>query len=231
MNSEYSIDNKYQVFTISLAQAINNKELDTLVVSNFLTTFFVDNAGNSIKDGKINIAFNSSRNYGLTFLNGSKYKSQFQKIYISAPAQPNVNVRIFTSVNAFYEKEQPVTNAIFTEPLLVSIDGGGIDENTQNYSLKSYSGNVNNSFNTITIPTTIDGHTVKGIKSIIISNLDNSNELYFGNIGNISDLNLCTPINAGEKFNIDFSPLGKSFTFTLASSDSINYQYNVLYTY
>ena len=90
---------------------------------------------------------------------------------------------------------------------------------------------MNNSLNTITIPSTIDSHTVKGIKSIIITNLDNSHELYCGNIANISDINLCTPINAGEKFNIDFAPLSKSFTFVLASTNSINYQYNVLYAY
>ena len=228
MTSEYSIDNKYQVITISLAQAINNRELDTLVVSNFLTTFFVDDAGNSIKDGKINIAFNSSRNYGLTFLNGSKYKSQFQKIYISAPAQPNVNVRIFTSVNAFYEKEQPVTNAIFKEPMSVS---GSIDENAQRYGIKCYSGNVNNSINTITIPQTIDGRTVLGVSSILITNLDNSNDLFFGNIDNISDLGICCPINAGEKYSIDFKPLSQSFQFSLASLNSVNYQYCVLYTY
>ena len=231
MTQEYSIDNKYQVFTLDLSNGLNNIELDTMVVSNFLTTFFIDNnTGKSVTNGIVNIAITASKNYGLTFLNGSKYKAQYQKLYVSAPAQPNISVRIFTSVNAFYEKEQPITNAVFEKPMEVVVDGG-IDEKPLKYGIKCYSGNVNNTINSITVPQVIDGRTVKGISSIIISNLDNSHDLFFGNIDDIINIALCTTINAGEKFTIDFKPQTNSFVFTLASTNNVNYQYNILYSY
>lgn len=227
MEQEYSVKDKYQVFTIDLSNGLNNVEIDTILVSNFLTTFFVDTiTGDSINNGKINIAVTSSKNYPLSFLNGSKYKAQFQKLYLYAKPQPNVSVRIFTSVDCFYEKETPVTNAILNEPLIIEPD-------TLNYDIFVNGATINNSVTGVIINNTLNGKTVKGIKSIIISNLDTTNTLYYGtgiNSGNY--LTKAGRIEAGEKLSIDFTPQAKPlYDFTLYTPYSIDFQYSVLFSY
>lgn len=224
---EYSIKDKYQVFTIDLSSGLDNVEIDTILVSNFLTTFYVDTlTGESINNGKVNIAVTSSKNYPLTFLNGSKYKAQFQKLYLYAKPQPNVSVRIFTSVDCFYEKETPVTNAVLTQPLI-------IEPETLNYDIYVTGGTINNDSLTISIPTTLNSKSVKGIKSIILSNLDNNNTLYYGtgiNSGNYQTN--AGQILAGEKLSIDFNPQAKApYSFTIYAPNSIDYQYSVLFSY
>lgn len=227
MEQEYSIKDKYQVFTIDLSSGLDNLEIDTILVSNFLTTFYVDNlTGESINTGKVNIAVTSSKNYPLTFLNGSKYKAQFQKLYLYAQPQPNVSVRIFTSVDCFYEKETPVTNAVLNEPLIIE------PENVR-YDIFVNGVTINNSVTGVLISNTLNGKTVKGIKSIIISNLDNNHTLYYGtsiNAGNY--LTKAGRIEAGEKLSVDFNPQAKApYDFTLYTPNSIDVQYSVLFSY
>ncbi|MBR2240829.1 MAG: hypothetical protein IJ890_05570 [Clostridia bacterium] len=227
MEQEYSIKDKYQVFTIDLSNGLDNVELDTILVSNFLTTFYVDTlTGESINNGKVNIAVTSSKNYPLTFLNGSKYKAQFQKLYLNAQPQSNVSVRIFTSVDCFYEKETPITNAILTQPLI-------IEPETLNYDIFVNGVTINNSVTGVLINDTLNGKTVKGIKSIIISNLDNNHTLYYGtNINAGNYLTNAGRIEAGEKLSIDFNPQAKApYDFTLYTPNSIDVQYSVLFSY
>lgn len=226
MANEYSTDNKYQVFTIPLTNGLNNYEIDTMLISNFLTTFFVDNNGESINTGKVNISVTSSKNYGLTFLNGSKYKAQFQKLYLNAQPQPNVNVRVFTSIDCFYEKETPVTNAVLNEPLI-------IEPETLNYDIFVDGGNINNTISNITINDILNSKSVKGIKSIILSNMDNNNTLYFGTgITSINYLTKAGRIEAGEKLSIEFNPQSKApYVFTIYAPNSVDYQYSVLFSY
>lgn len=227
MEQEYSIKDKYQVFTIDLSNGLDNVEIDTILVSNFLTTFYVDNlTGESINNGKINIAVTSSKNYPLTFLNGSKYKAQFQKLYLNAQPQPNVSVRIFTSVDCFYEKETPVTNAVLTQPLIIQPE-------TLRYDIFINGGTINNQAVGVLISSPLNSKTVKGIKSIILANLDNNNTLYYGtgvNSGNY--LTKAGRIEAGEKLSIDFNPQAKApYDFMIYSPNSIDYQISVLFSY
>lgn len=226
MANEYSVDNKYQVFTISLTNGLQNYEIDTMLISNFLTTFFVDDNGDSINTGKVNISITSSKNYGLTFLNGSKYKAQFQKLYLNAQPQPNTNVRVFTSIDCFYEKETPVTNAVLTQPLI-------IEPEKINYDIYVNGGTVNNQAVGVLISSTLNSKTVKGIKSIILSNLNNNHTLYYGtNINAGNYLTKAGRIEAGEKLSIDFNPQAKApYDFTIYSPDSVDYQYSVLFSY
>lgn len=227
MINEYSTDAKYQVFELDLSNGLKDYEINTILVSNFLTTFYVDNSGNSINTGKVNISFNSGKNYGLTFLNGSKYKSQYQKIWLNCDAQPNTNLRIFTSVDCFYEKEQPVTNAILTPPIIIQTD-------TLNYNVSCLNGTING-LTDIVIGQNgqIDGNNVKGISSILISNNDNSDIMYFGNNFTITDYSQkATAINPAEKLSLNFNPLCKApFTFKLFATNNIDYQITVSYAY
>lgn len=227
MIQEYSIQDKYQVFTIDLSNGLKDYEIDTMTISNFITTFYVDNNGNSINTGICNISVTAEKNYGLTFLNGSKYKGQYQKLYLNAPAQPNISIRVFTSIDAFYEKEMPVTNAVLTQP--IEIASGNVD-----YDLYNNGDTLTaNTLTTITIPTTLNSKTVKGINSILISNLSSSDSLYVGKGYTSSNYNkIATEIAPQEKLSIPFNPLCKSgFEFVLFSASAIDYQYSVLFTY
>lgn len=225
MANEFSVDNKYQVFTIPLTNGLQNYEIDTMLISNFLTTFFVDDSGNSINTGKVNISITSSKNYGLTFLNGSKYKAQFQKLYLNAQPQPNTNVRVFTSIDCFYEKETPVTNAVLTQPI-------DIANVPQNYDIFS-NGSDNNGLTTLLISNSLNGKTVKGIKSVLISNLDTTETLYVGNSFGTGNYNTkATPVYAGEKFSLDFNPMAIApYSILLYSVNSCKFQYSVSFTY
>jgi hypothetical protein len=80
-------------------------------------------------------------------------------------------------------------------------------------------------------PSNISGHTVKGFTSMLITNLDDTNTLYFG--GNIDNTNYQTqgvPILAGEKLTVDFKQMALSgFTYKLFSPNNINF--SVCYMY
>ena len=225
MENQYSIDNKYQVYTIPLANGLNNFEIDTMLNNNFLTTFFVDDNGESVNVGKVYISFTSSNNYGLTFLNGSKYKSNFQKIYLNAPAQAGINLRVFVGLDCFYEKETPVTNAILTQPIATAL--GSVD-----YDIFC-NGAVNNGLTPVTISNSLNGHSVKGLNSILLSNVDSVEPLYFGK--DFTALNYSAKalkIDCGEKFEINFNPLANApYSFLLYSANNCNYQLTVSFTY
>lgn len=236
INKNYSgIENRlgdYSIFTI-VAPKLNNYKINkTFPRANFIMVK-INNSYDVIY-----LTTNTATKEKLEFRDGSKYEGIFSDLYLSydfSAYGANIpKVQIFIGYNSKYV---PITTVKLADvdtsnPLPVSLSGGGqIDENTKNYAVKCYAGNINNTVQSITIPSTIDGHTVSGIASIIITNLDNSHDLFFGNISDISDINDCVPINAGEKYSVEFKPLGANFSFTLASANSVNFQYCVLYTY
>ena len=108
-----------------------------------------------------------------------------------------------------------------------------IENQTLRYDIYVNGGTINNSVTGVLINSTLNSKTVKGIKSIIISNLDNNHTLYFGS--NITVSNYLTHggrIEAGEKLSIDFNPQAKApYDFTLYTPYSVDYQYSVLFSY
>ena len=237
IKTEYSAINKnysgisnslgdYSVFTIVLPKLTNYKINKTFPRANYIMT----KIGNSTD--VVYLTTNTTTKEKLEFRDGSRYEGIFSDLYLSydfSSSNPLPNVQIFIGYNS---KFIPITTVKIADvdssnPLPVSITS----ESSQRYAVKGYSGNVNNNVVSITLPQTIDGRTVTGFVSIIITNLDTSKEIYFGNITDISDISTCTPILAGEKLSIDFKPIGASFVFSLASTDNINFQYSILYTY
>ena len=241
IKNEYSAINKnysgvgnslgdYSIFTI-VAPKLNNYKINkTFPRSNFIMTK-INNSYDVVY-----ITTNTATNEKLQFRDGSKYEGIFSDLYLSydfSASNPMPEVQIFIGYNA---KFTPITSVKIadidsTNPLPVSISSGGIEEHSERYGVKCYSGNVNNNVVSITLPQIIDGRTVKGITSILITNLDNSHDLFFGDIDDISNINNCTPIGAGEKFSIEFEPACISLVFSLASTNSVNYQYTILYAY
>lgn len=241
IKTEYSAINKnysgianslgdYSIFTI-VAPKLNNFKINkTFPRANFIMAS-IDNSTDVVY-----ITTNTMTKEKLEFRDGSRYEGIFSDLYLSydfSSSNPLPNVKIFIGYNS---KFIPITTVKIADidsanPLPVSIAGGQIEETAQNYAVKSESGSVNNEIVTITLPQTIDGNTVKGFVSLLITNLDSSDTLYFGNIDDIGDINKCVPIGAGEQFSVEFKPIANSFVFTLATTGNINYQYALLYTY
>lgn len=241
IKNEYSSINKnfsgisnslgdYSIFTIVEPKLDNFKINKSFPRANFIMVK-IDNSVDVV-----HITTNSATNEKLEFHDGSRYEGIFSDLYLSYDFSSHgvmPKVQIYIGYNS---KFIPITNVKITDidssnPLPVSLSGGQVEEPAQNYGVKSYSGNVNNNVVSIPLPSTIDGNTVKGYTSILITNLDNSNDLFFGNINDIADINTCIPIGAGEKFTVEFKPQAKSMTFSLASLGNVNFQYSVLYTY
>ena len=234
INKNYSgIENSlgdYSIFTIVVPKLTNYKINKTFPRANFISVK-INNSTDVVY-----LTTNTVTKEKLQFRDGSKYEGVFSDLYLTydfSSSNPLPNVQIFIGYNS---KFTPITTVKIADidssnPLPVTLSGGGIEEHSERYGVKCYSGNVNNSLVSITLPQIIDGRTVKGITSIIITNLDNSHDLYFGNIDDISNINDCTPIGAGEKFSIVYEPACISMVFTLASTHSVNFQYTILYAY
>lgn len=238
IKNEYSAINKnfsgienslgdYSIFTIVTPKLTNFKINKTFPRANYISVKI--NNSNDV----IYLTVNDQSKERLQFRDGSIYEGIFSDLYLTYDFSGYgilPEVQIFIGYNAKYN---PITAVKIADvdsnnPLPVTIAGqsGG-----SRYRFKGYSGNVNNSIQQISTPSTIDGNTVKGIASIIITNLDNSHDLMFGLIDDIADINNCTPIGAGEKLSIDFNPSAESFVFTLASTNNVNYVYTIQYTY
>lgn len=237
IKNEYSAINKnysgianslgdYSIFTIVLPKLNNFKINKTFPRANFIMTKI--NNSNDV----VYLTTNTATKEKLEFRDGSRYEGIFSDLYLSYDFSAYgvlPEVQIFIGYNSKYI---PITTVKIADvdsanPLPVSVS----EQKSQRYGVKSYSGNVNNSVTSITLPQTIDGHDVTGISSILITNLDSTNDLFFGNINDIADINNCTPILAGEKLSIEFNPLAISMVFSLTSTNNINFQYTILYTY
>lgn len=237
IKNEYSAINKnysgignslgdYSIYTIVSPKLNNFKINKTFPRANFIMVKI--NNSNDV----VYLTTNTATKEKLQFRDGSRYEGIFSDLYLSYDFSSYgvlPQVQIFIGYNSKYI---PITTVKIADvdtnnPLPVSVS----EQKSQRYGVKGFSGNVNNSIAQISLPTTIDGRTVLGVSSILISNLDNSHEIYFGNIDSLTDINSCTPIGAGEKMSIDFSPFSVSFGFTLASTDDVNFQYTVQYVY
>lgn len=240
LKNEYSSINKnfsgignsigdYSVFTVVSPKLDGVKINKTFPRANFIMVS-IDNPND-----KIYLSINALTKEKLEFRDGSKFEGIFSDLYLtydfSSYGLGNLpKVQIYIGYNS---KFIPITNVKIADvdsnnPLPVTISAQG----SSRYGVKGFSGTLNaNSIQSISMPTTIDGRTVTGICSILITNLDTTNDLYFGNIDNIADVGDCTPISAGEKLSVPFNPSGVSFSFTLASISGGNYQYTIQYTY
>lgn len=241
LKNEYSSINKnfsgignsigdYSIFTIVAPKLTDYKINKTFPRANYILVS-INNSTDVIY-----LSVNALTKDKLKFRDGSKFEGIFSDLYLTydfSSSTPLPKVQIYIGYNSKYNPISTVKIADIdsSNPLPVSLSGGQVEEPSQRYRVKCFSGNVNNSVVPLTIPSTIDGYTVKGITSILITNLDTTNDLFFGDIDNVSDINNCTPIGAGEKMTIDFKPQAISFPFSLASLNNVNFQYTILYTY
>lgn len=177
----------------------------------------------------IYLAVNSKTKDKLQFRDGSYYKGILSDLYLTYDFSAYgvlPNVEIFIGYNAEYLPIQSVKiSSIDTDiPLVV---------NNKSYAYKTIGvkDNVNNSIKTINLLNLLTGYNVLGISSVIITNLDNSQCLYFGDIDNISNIDTCKEIGAGESFGIDFNPNALNLIFTLASLSSVDFQIQILFNY
>lgn len=200
----------YKVYPIDLSIGLTDFEIDTMVESNFLTTYF------SLPNGICKISLEQSNNHKASFINGSKIKDKFRKIYLTAPAQPGQVVEIYVGKDSFYEKETPVVNAQGIA-FLTSL-------NPINYDLTNYVENLNNQVKTLNIP------SGKNIKSITIQNLDTVNPARVGKMADITQILNGQELLAGEIFNVEFNPLSINNFISIGSIFNINMQVSVIHT-
>lgn len=237
IKNEYSAINKnysgisnslgdYSIFTI-VAPKLNNFKINkTFPRANYIMTK-IDNSTDVVY-----ITTNTATKEKLEFRDGSRYEGIFSDLYLSydfTGYNPMPKVQIFIGYNS---KFIPITTVKIADidsnnPLPISIT----EEQSVYTRFYNVGGNVNNSVQNMVAPSNISGHTVKGYTSMVITNLDDTNALYFG--GNIDNSNYQTqgvPILAGEKLTIDFKQLAQSgFTYKLFSPNNVNF--SVCYMY
>ena len=239
IKNEYSAINKnysgisnslgdYSIFTI-VAPKLNNFKINkTFPRANYIMTK-IDNSTDVVY-----ITTNTATKEKLEFRDGSRYEGIFSDLYLSydfTGYNPMPKVQIFIGYNS---KFIPITTVKIADidsnnPLPISIT----EEQSINYNIASIGGNVNNTLVTQLISSTLNGQTVKGISSILITNLDSTNTLYVGNNFGTGNYNtVATPILAGEKLTIDFKQMAKApFSFLVFSPNDVNYQVSVVYAY
>lgn len=238
LKNEYSSINKnfsgignsigdYSIYTIVVPKLTDYKINKTFPRANYILVS-IDNS----KD-VVYLSVNALTKDKLMFRDGSKFEGIFSDLYLTydfSSANPLPKVQIFIGYNSKYNPISTVKIADVDSnnplPIVVTGDIASVQR------FHNIGGNVNNSQQAITLPTNISGHNVKGYSSILISNLDNTNTLYFGlNVNSSNYQTVGVPINAGEKFSIDFKTLASGgYGFTLFSTDNVNYSICYLYT-
>lgn len=233
INKNYSgIENSlgdYSIYTIVAPKLSNFKINKTFPRANFITTK-IDNSTDVVY-----ITTNAMTKEKLEFRDGSRYEGIFSDLYLTYDFSSYgvlPKVQIFIGYNSKYI---PITTVKIADvdssnPLPVNI----VSETVPNQSFYNLGGNLNNSLQNLVIPSNIGGHDVKGVSSILITNLGNNDEIiYFG--GNIDNSNYQTqgvPILTGEKLAIDFKQLAKSgMAYKLFSPNNVNYSVCYLYSY
>ena len=240
IKNEYSAINKnysgisnslgdYSVFTIVAPKLTNYKINKTFPRANFIMTK-IDNSTDVV-----HITTNTATKEKLEFRDGSRYEGIFSDLYLSYDFSSyglNIpNVQIFIGYNSKYI---PITTVKIADvdsnnPLAIKLS----EQDPLKYNIWCSSGNVNNQLISQNISSTLNGQTVKGISSILITNLDNTNTLYIGNNFGTGNYNkVATPILAGEKLTIDFKQMAKApFGFNVFSPNNVDYQISVVYAY
>ena len=237
LKNEYSSINKnfsgiansigdYSIFTLVVPKLTDFKINKTFPRANYILV--------SIDDAtqKIYLSVNALTKEKLAFRDGSKFEGIFSDLYLtydfsSYGVMPKVQIYI-----GYNSKYNPITAVKIADidssnPLPISIE----EEKTFITRFYNLGGNVNNTVQNLVAPSNISGHIPKGYSSMVITNLDDTNTLYFG--GNIDDSNYQTqgvPILAGEKLTIDFKQLAQpGFTYKLYSPNNVNF--SVCYMY
>lgn len=230
INKNYSgIENSlgdYSIYTIVAPKLVNFKINKTFPRANFITTK-IDNSTDVVY-----LTTNAMTKEKLEFRDGSRYEGIFSDLYLTYDFSSYgvlPNVQIFIGYNSKYI---PITTVKIADidssnPLPIKIQ----DEKVVVTRFYNVGESVNNSVQNMVAPSNISGHIVKGYMSMVITNLDDTNTLYFG--GNIDGSNYQTqgvPILAGEKLTVDFKQLAQSgFTYKLFSPDNI--KFSVCYMY
>ena len=239
IQNEYSAINKnysgisnslgdYSVFKIVNPKLSNFKINKTFPRANFISVK-INNSTDVVY-----ITTNTATKEKLAFRDGSRYEGIFSDLYLSydfSGVSPLPDVEIFIGYNSKYN---PITTVKIADvdsnnPLAIKIS----EQEPLKYNIWCSSGNVNNQLISQNISATLNGQTVKGISSILITNLDNTNTLYIGNNFGTGNYNkVATPILAGEKLTIDFKQMAKApFGFNVFSPNSVDYQISVVYAY
>lgn len=237
LKNEYSSINKnfsgignsigdYSIFTIVTPKLTDYKINKTFPRANYIIVSI-----NNSTD-KIYLSVNALTKEKLAFRDGSKFEGIFSDLYLtydfsSYGVLPEVKIYI-----GYNSKYNPITAVKIADidssnPLPIKIQ----EETSVQTRFYNVGGNVNNSVQNMVAPSNISGHIPKGYSSMVVTNLDDTNALYFG--GNIDSSNYQTqgvPILAGEKLTIDFKQLAQSgFTYKLYSPNNVNF--SVCYMY
>ena len=230
INKNYSgIENSlgdYSIYTIVAPKLANFKINKTFPRANFITTK-IDNSTDVVY-----LTTNAMTKEKLEFRDGSRYEGIFSDLYLTYDFSSYgvlPKVQIFIGYNSKYI---PITTVKIADisssnPFPIKIQ----DETAVITRFYNVGGSVNNSVQNMVAPSNISGHIPKGYMSMVITNLDDTNVLYFG--GNIDSSNYQTqgvPILAGEKLTIDFKQIAQSgFAYKLYSPNNINF--SVCYMY
>jgi len=176
----------YKVITLDLSNGLIEHEVNAINQCNFLTANF------SNSDGNCSISFDQKSNYKCPFINGSKIKGSYEKLYVTAPAQAGT-LTLFLGTNIFYEKDIPINSASIIN----------------NYQITNYSKSLNNELHILNLPTN------KLFSSISIQNKDNVNSIYVGNFTTVADYTKGIEVLAGEMFYLPFNPVSASIPISV----------------
>lgn len=237
LKNEYSSINKnfsgignslgdYSVFTIVTPKLTDYKINKTFPRANYILVS-IDNS----KD-EILLSVNALTREKLSFRDGSKFEGIFSDLFLTydfSGSNPMPKVQIFIGYNSKYNPISTVKIAdVDSNNPLPIVNTGDISSVQKVYNI---GGTLNNSLETVVLPNIISGNTVKGFSSVLITNLDNTNPMYFGLIDTSNYQDVGVPILAGEKLSIDFKTLAKTgMSFNLFSPNNVKYSVCYLYT-
>ena len=217
LKNEYSSINKnfsgiansigdYSIFTLVVPKLTETKINKTFPRANYILVS-IDNSQDSIY-----LSVNSLTKEKLKFRDGSKFEGIFSDLYLTydfTNVSPMPKVQIYIGYNSKYNPISTVKIADVdsNNPLPIKIVES---EQTANYY--SRSGNyglapVDPYYSEFDVPATVDGKTVKGLKSLLIQNTGNTN-IYFSGVGD-SVLDAGVLIRPNESFTLDFEPMAK----------------------
>lgn len=217
LKNEYSSINKnfsgignsigdYSIFTIVAPKLTDYKINKTFPRANYILVS-IDNS----KD-VVYLSVNALTKDRLKFRDGSKFEGIFSDLYLTydfSSSNPIPKVQIFIGYNSKYNPISTVKIADVdsSNPLPIKIVES---EQTANYYSRSGNYGLDPNapyYSEFDVPATVDGKTVKGLKSLMIQNIGNTN-IYFSGVGD-SVLSAGVIIRPNESFSLDFEPMAK----------------------